>query len=47
MIPRNGLSVLGRVGANQRIEPMRGSVFRMALYSGVSGTLPLMAHPHR
>ena len=26
---------------------MRGSAFRLVLYSGVFGALPLMAHPHR
>ena len=33
--------------ANQRIEPMRGSAFRSVPYSGTSGALSLMAHPHR
>ena len=31
----------------KRIEPMRGSAFRLVLYSGVRGALPLMAHPQR
>ena len=32
---------------NQRIEPMRGSAVRLALYSTACGALPLMAHPQR
>jgi hypothetical protein len=31
----------------KQIEPMRGSAFRLVLYSGVRGALPLMAHPQR
>ena len=33
--------------ANKRNEPMRESAFRLALYSGVWGAVPLMAHPRR
>ena len=33
--------------SNKRIEPMRGSAVTLVLYSGVSGALPLMAHPRR
>ena len=33
--------------ANKRIEPTRESAFRLALYSGVWGALPLMAHAQR
>ena len=29
---------------NQRIEPMRGSAVRVALYPAACGVLPLMAH---
>jgi hypothetical protein len=33
--------------ANKRIEPMRGSAVRLALYLVACGALPLMAHPQR
>jgi hypothetical protein len=33
--------------ANQRIEPMRGSAFRLVPFSVACGALPLMAHPQR
>ncbi len=32
---------------NKRIEPMRGSAFRLVPHAGVCGALPLMAHPQR
>jgi uncharacterized BrkB/YihY/UPF0761 family membrane protein len=33
--------------AEQRIEPMRRSAFRLVSHSGVVSALPLMAHPQR
>ena len=35
------------IAANKRIEPMRGSAFRLVPYSVGCGALPLMAHPQR
>ena len=32
---------------HERIEPMRGSAVRLAVYSATYGALPLMAHPRR
>jgi hypothetical protein len=56
-IPEPGILSLAVCGAlmlgwrfrrhNKRIEPMRGSAFRLVPQSGVCGALPLMAHPHR
>jgi hypothetical protein len=43
--PRFGQIQIGRL--TKRIEPMRGSAFKLVLYSVACDALPLMAHPHR